>query len=80
MHFGAAVRKGWDPVTCTTLQGGHLAGTLIWGISLPLTSTLEIHVICALLSLQQGPVSFCLALSKIAHYSSVPLSGGIVYG
>jgi len=54
MHFGAAVRKGWDPVTCTTLQGGHLAGTLIWGISLPLTSTLEIHVIhviCALLSL-----------------------------
>lgn len=51
MHFGAAVRKGWDPVTCTTLQGGHLAGTLICGISLPLISTLEIHVICALLSL-----------------------------
>lgn len=79
MHFGAAISKGWDPATCKILQGGNLTGTLIWSISLPLISTLEIHVTCALLSLLQGSMYFCLALFKIAHYSSAPLSGGIVY-
>lgn len=62
-----------DGFLLLVLQGGLLTGTPIWGISLPL----EIHVTCALLSLLQGPMFFCLALFKIAHYSSAPLSGAL---
>lgn len=44
MHVGVPVSLGCGPASCTVLQGGFLASTLNWDISLPFFLVQEIHV------------------------------------